>query len=1293
MHWVSWKKICKPLSGGGLGVVDLNLTNRALLGKWVWKFANEKDSIWKKFFCCKHNVSCHSLDITKALSHKDSWIWRGIVNNFSKNDFIGGLKDIKLIESLEDCLLWDGLGDGLFSVKECRKSLDSVYEDTFQWRNCVWLGLVPPRVETFLWQLSHQKLLSWSDLRPSSVIWKFIPGVVLWSIWRIRNEIIFDNGKLDKLSLFFTVRLRLARWFLAKYPLSYIKVDSLIGDPSLADSISAPKELHRSGCGWIPPPVDFFKFNVDGACSRVGRVAGIGVFSGIGIGLHSSLFQKMLVLLIPISRIESCTLFLLPLVGSYLMEKINLKDVDEYKYLKQSNCYSITGVDDAEQFRIVQEALDAVHVSKEDQESVFAMLAVVLWLGNVSFTMIDNENHVEAVEDESLINVAKLIGCDIADLSLVLSTRKMRVGNDNIVQKLTLSQYDILVLKGVPRACLGARHRQALKMAHAWGEASYKRRALGARRCASMTFDDLIIFCGASKMQILNVKRVLRVFEVMSGLQLNLKKSRLFGTNTIEEEVEEWARAIGCSIGCFPSDYLGLPLGANRNSSALWDPGDWSPPPKGFIKLNVDVATSGDWKRSGIGGILRDDAGSIIGSFHEASGLGSPTLMELKAVQKGLSFFDSFRGCIKGRLIIESDSKAIETRDALAKSIYACLFEWLVEQINKSLAVGKRLTGRSISILDIYGFESFNRNSFEQFCINYANERLQQHFNRHLFKLEQEEYIQDGIDWTKVDFDDNQDCLRLFEKKPLGLLSLLNEESTFPNGTDYTFASKLKQHLNSNPCFRGEREKAFTVSHFAGEVTYDTTGFLEKNRDLLHLDSIQLLSSSSGRLPQVFASNMLNQSEKPVVGPLHKAGGADSQKLSVATKFKQLRCCGVLEVVRISRSGFPTRMSHQKFARRYGFLLVENAAAQEPLSVSVAILHQFNILPEMYQVGYTKLFFRTGQIGVLEDTRNNTLHGILRVQSCFRGYRARCHFKELQRGITTLQSFVRGEKTRKEYAVLLRIHRAAVIIQKQIKGRNAKRTFNNISDASIVIQSAIRGCLVRRCSGDIGFKSGVPKASESDEVLVKSSFLAELQRHVLKAEAALREKEEENDILHQRLLQYESRWSEYELKMKSMEEVWQKQMRSLQSSLSIAKKSLAVDESQRSSDASVNTSDDRDYCWDAGSNVKVPVSNGLRPMSAGLSVISRLAEEFEQRSQVFGDDAKFLVEVKSGQVDASLNPDRELRRLKQMFETWKKDYAGRLRETKVVLNKLGSEEGAFDKVKKFWGRRNSTRYN
>ncbi|XP_077247165.1 myosin-1-like [Tasmannia lanceolata] len=813
-----------------------------------------------------------------------------------------------------------------------------------------------------------------------------------------------------------------------------------------------------------------------------------------------------------------------------LREKLNLKKLDEYKYLKQSSCVSISGVDDAERFRTVMEALDIVHISKQDQDNVFAMLAAVLWLGNISFTVIDNENHVEVVEDEAANNVAKLIGCNVGGLKLALSTRKMRVGNDNIVQKLTLSQ-------------------------------------------------------------------------------------------------------------------------------------------------------------------------------------------------------------------------AIDTRDALAKSLYASLFEWLVEQINKSLEVGKRRTGRSISILDIYGFESFDKNSFEQFCINYANERLQQHFNRHLFKLEQEEYIQDGIDWTKVDFEDNQDCLNLFEKKPLGLLSLLDEESTFPNGTDLTFANKLKQHLDSNSCFRGERGRAFNVCHYAGEVTYDTSGFLEKNRDLLHVDSIHLLSSCKCPLPQIFASNILTQSEKPV-GNVYRSSAVDSQKLSVATKFKgqlfqlmqrlemttphfircikpnnsqlpgvyeqglvlqQLRCCGVLEVVRISRSGYPTRMSHQKFARRYGFLLLENVASQDPLSVSVAILHQFNILPEMYQVGYTKLFFRTGQIGVLEDTRNRTLHGILRAQSCFRGHQARRYLKQLRNGIATLQSFIRGEKTRQEYAILAQRYRAAVVIQKGIKCRNTRKRFLNVRNASILIQCVIRGWLVRRCSGDVGLLNatrelGGVKGSDSDQVLVKPSVLAQLQRRVLKAEAALREKEEENDILHQRLQQYESRWSEYELKMKSMEEIWQKQMRSLQSSLSIAKKSLAIDDAERKSDASVHTGGtDKDYEWDVSGNyvgARGQESNGVRPgarvmdreMSAGLSVISRLAEEFEQRTQVFGDDAKFLVEVKSGQAEASLNPDRELRKLKQMFEAWKKDYNLRLRETKVILQKLGTEEGNADKArKKWWGRRNSTR--
>lgn len=217
---------------------------------------------------------------------------------------------------------------------------------------------------------------------------------------------------------------------------------------------------------------------------------------------------------------------------------------------------------------------------------------------------------------------------------------------------------------------------------------------------------------------------------------------------------------------------------------------------------------------------------------------------------------------------------------------------------------------------------------------------------------------------------------------------------------------------------------------------------------------------------------------------------------------------------------------------------------------------------------------------------------------------------------------------------------------------------------------------------------------------IKASFLAELQRRIIKAEAALREKEEENTILHQRVQRYESRWSEYEQKMKSMEEVWQKQMNSLQSSLSIAKRTLAIDDTERQSDASVDPSWDSSSRNHNGSRWHEEISgerSGSRIQTPGcmsptLSVISRLAEEFEQRRQIFSDDSRFLVEVKSGKAEASLDPEKELRRLKQSFELWKKDFNLRLRETKVIIHKHSSDEASREKAKKkWWVRLNSTK--
>ncbi|KAL2472850.1 Myosin-2 [Forsythia ovata] len=803
-------------------------------------------------------------------------------------------------------------------------------------------------------------------------------------------------------------------------------------------------------------------------------------------------------------------------VSSTLRGRLRLKRASDYNYLNQSDCLAINDVDDAQKFHILVEALNTVRICKEDQEHAFEMLAAVLWLGNISFHVIDPENHIEVVADEAVSNAASLIGCSTEDLMLTLSTSRIQAGKDKVAKGLTLQQ-------------------------------------------------------------------------------------------------------------------------------------------------------------------------------------------------------------------------AIDTRDALAKFIYASLFDWLVEEINKSLAVGKHHTGRSISILDIYGFESFQKNSFEQFCINYANERLQQHFNRHLFKLEQEEYELDGIDWTKVDFEDNQDCLDLFEKRPIGLISLLDEESNFPKASDLTFAAKLKQHLNDSSRFKGERGGAFSVCHYAGEVLYETGGFLEKNRDPLHSDTIQLLSSCTGQLPRMFASKWLNQSQKAASSSI-LLGMSASQKQSVATKFKgqlfrlmqqlentsphfircikpnskqlpgtfekdlvleQLRCCGILEVVRISRSGYPTRMTHQEFTRRYGFLLPENNACQDPLSTSMAILQHFDILPEMYQVGYTKLYFRAGQIGALEDIRKQVLQGTLEVQKCFRGHRARRYFHELKAGVIMLQSFVRGDIARREHGALLML--------------NEQVALKKIEEHVVQIQAVIRGWLARRQFSQLQNLKNINlckwkrgrKVSEVKDLPqeILPSVVEELQRRVLMAEASLEQKEKENASLKDQAQQFEARWSEYEAKMKSMEDVWQKQMASLQMSLAAAKKTLGA-ENTMGQPGRIDGSPSPLYYDSEDTSMGTQTPGGSTPMkfanncldlgarqetNGGLNSVNPLLKEFEQRKQNFDDEAKAIVVSKSGQ-SPSLSTGEELRKLKHRFEEWKKDYKIRLREAKAKVHRLGHSEAEKHR-RTWWGKK------
>ncbi|CAH8348628.1 unnamed protein product [Eruca vesicaria subsp. sativa] len=807
-----------------------------------------------------------------------------------------------------------------------------------------------------------------------------------------------------------------------------------------------------------------------------------------------------------------------------LKERLKLKPASEYTYLNQSDCLTIDGVDDAQKFRKLLEAFDIVQIPKEHQERVFSLLAAVLWLGNISFRVIDNENHVEVVADEAVTNAALLIGCNSEELMVVFSTHKLQASTDCIAKKLTLRQ-------------------------------------------------------------------------------------------------------------------------------------------------------------------------------------------------------------------------ATDMRDGIAKFIYGSLFDWLVEQINMALEDGKWRTGRSISILDIYGFESFKNNSFEQFCINYANERLQQHFNRHLFKLEQEEYEEDGIDWTKVEFEDNQECLDLIEKKPIGLLSLLDEESNFPKATDLTFANKLKQHLKINSCFKGERGRAFRVNHYAGEVLYDTNGFLEKNRDPLPADLIHLLSSCNCHLLKLFATKIRDKSQKPVML-------SDSTNQTVGTKFKgqlfklmntlentsphfircikpnskqlpriyeedlvlqQLRCCGVLEVVRISRSGYPTRLTHQEFAGRYGFLLSDKKVSQDPLSVSIAVLKQYDVHPEMYQVGYTKLYLRTGQIGIFEDRRKKALQGIVGLQKHFRGRLSRKCFQSMRNGALVLQSYVRGEIARRIFDNEAKIYAdsvseastgelAAVIhLQSAVRGWLARKRFNSMQRQKKLLN------VTTKSKRKTGQRISEDKDKPLDQSQVQPSAMSDLQKRVLESEAALVQKEEENTALREQLRQFEERWSEYELKMKSMEETWQKQMSSLQMSLAAARKSLPTENvtgqagggRQDTSISPLGYESEDTTSTTATPGLRTPTTNFTngntpelrsRELNGSLNAVNHLAREFDQRRLNFDEDARAIVEVKvepeaNGQQQQ--HPEDEFRKLKLRFETWKKDYKARLRETKARLHRV---DGDKRRHRKWWGK-------
>ncbi|XP_060521398.1 myosin heavy chain, muscle isoform X18 [Cylas formicarius] len=389
---------------------------------------------------------------------------------------------------------------------------------------------------------------------------------------------------------------------------------------------------------------------------------------------------------------------------------------------------------------------------------------------------------------------------------------------------------------------------------------------------------------------------------------------------------------------------------------------------------------------------------------------------------------------------------------AMSKAMFDRVFKFLVKKCNETLDT-KQKRQHFIGVLDIAGFEIFDYNGFEQLCINFTNEKLQQFFNHHMFVLEQEEYAREGIVWQFIDFGmDLAACIELIEK-PMGILSILEEESMFPKATDQTFVEKLNtNHLGKSPNYQkpkppkpGQIAGHFTLAHYAGNVPYNITGWLEKNKDPLNDTVVDLFKKGTNKLVQEIFSDHPGQSGGADAGGKGagrgKKGGAFA---TVSSAYKeqlnnlmstlratqphfvrciipnelkqpgvidshlvmhQLTCNGVLEGIRICRKGFPNRMVYPDFKLRYKILVASAIKdSTTPEKAAQIILDSINLDKEQYRLGKTKVFFRAGVLGQMEELRDERLSKIVTwMQSWIRGYLSRKEFKKLQEQRLALQ--------------------------------------------------------------------------------------------------------------------------------------------------------------------------------------------------------------------------------------------------------------------------------------------------
>ncbi|CAN0303889.1 unnamed protein product [Lampetra planeri] len=451
-----------------------------------------------------------------------------------------------------------------------------------------------------------------------------------------------------------------------------------------------------------------------------------------------------------------------------------------------------------------------------------------------------------------------------------------------------------------------------------------------------------------------------------------------------------------------------------------------------------------------------------------------------------------------------------EVRNAFVKAIYGKMFVWIVDKMNSIVYKPPSRGGgeqeeerRSIGLLDIFGFENFQTNSFEQFCINLANEALQQFFVGHIFKLEQEEYERESISWKNITFTDNQEALDMISSRPLNLIALIDEESKFPQGTDATMLAKLTAQHKQNAHFippRSNHNTRFGISHFAGDVFYESSGFLEKNRDSLIPDILALVQSSKNSfLTRIFAGDLNTRAGDSVrvhgtlthrrpttlsgqfrksLEELMKALGLcqpwfircikpnDVKKPLLFDRelfVRQLRYSGMMETIRIRRSGYPIRYTFAEFVERYRFTLPgfqPKEAQANPMGTCKKILGATLGKDEDFQIGKNKVFLKDNHDMVLELSRDKSINDkVTKIQGVMRVYVARKRFLKMRAASVMIQKHWRGYSERRFY---LTIKLGLARLQAVVQSRKLVLQFSRTRRAAVVIQAHARGLIARR---------------------------------------------------------------------------------------------------------------------------------------------------------------------------------------------------------------------------------------